>query len=235
MDDNTPTTPLPPAQEPQPAYASQPAYAPQAQAQPHHPVDEPFYKRYGLAFAISTLVLGSFVVLAFIGGSALVVGTLVSHSNIVHVLEQGKNSQHFAHPGQGYGGQGKGNGQGQGNGAGQGNGSGQGNGNAPGQGQGTLPGNLVVVRGAIASISGSTWTITAQNGNSETVQLTSSTRFGGPNQSAGASDFVVGEQVIVLGSRSNGTVTASRVLELSNLKQPGPITPGVPSTPSPTP
>ena len=112
MDANTPTTPLPPAQEPQPVYPAQ-----QAQTTPQQPVHEPFYKRYGLAFAISTLVLGVFVILAFVGAGAFAVGTFISHAGvgISHVLEEGR-FQPQPEPGL----PGQGNGQGQGKGQGKG-------------------------------------------------------------------------------------------------------------------
>ncbi len=94
---------------------------------------------------------------------------------------------------------------------------------------------VAVVRGTITSISGDSWTIDTQRGVSITVQLTSSTEFGTPNQSQSASDFAVGDEVIVLGSRSGDTVTAIRVLGLSSFKQPLPTTPGTPVTPGPSP
>jgi len=213
MDANTPTTPLPPAQEPQPAQPVQ-----QANTLPQQPEHEPFYKRYGLAFAIATLVLGAFVILAFVGVGAFAVGNLVSHAGagISHVFVQ------RGEPGI----------PGQGNGPKPGQGQGQGN----GQGQGSKPGNeQAAVRGTIASISGSTWTITTQRGASVTVDVTSSTRFGLPNGSKSASDFAVGQEVIVVGSRSGDTIEASRILDLSNFKMPF-STPGGPSAPTtPTP
>ncbi len=207
MDANTPTPPLSPAQEP-------------PQQQQH--VDEPFYKRYGLAFAISTLVLGSFVILAFVGAGAFAVGTFISHAGVgfSHVLQEDRFQPQ---PEPGIPGQGKGQGDGQGQ----------------GQGQGTVPapgpqsGNqLTVVRGTITSISRSTWRVDTQRGVSITVQLTSSTQFGTPAQAGSASDFTVGQDVIILGSRSGDTVSAERVLGLSNLKQP---LPGTPVTPGPSP
>ncbi len=236
-----PTEPLPPAQ-PQPGYATQqyaqPQYAqPQyvqqpapAHYQPH--ADEPFYKRYGLAFAISTLILGAFVILGFVGAGAFAVGNFISHGGVGISREfvQGKAQPQPGAPGQGFG---QGNGKGQGNGQGQGNGSGQGN----GQGQ-TAPapgtnGQLTVVRGTITDISGSTWKIDSQRGATVTVEVSSSTQFGTPTQSENASDFAVGQSVVVLGTRSGNTVTATRVLDLSGFtQQQGP---GSPVTPGPTP
>lgn len=217
MDGNMPTEPLPPAQQPQP----QPGYGPESQYarqpapahyQPH--ADEPFYKRYGLAFAISTLVLGAFVILAFVGAGAFAVGSVISHGiGISHVIE-GKLPQELVPPGQD-----EGQGQGQ-----------QGAVPAPNSGSQT-----VMIRGTITSISGNTWTIDTQRGASVTVQVDTSTEFGTQNQTESASDFAVGDGVIVLGTRSGDTVTAIRVLGLSSLKQPLPTTPGTPVTPGPGP
>ncbi len=208
--DDTPTTPLPPAQEPQPAHTEQQPLA-----------REPFYKRYGLAFAISTLVLGSFVVLSFVGVGAFAVGSFISHARVgsSHVFEQGTIPAEPGVPGK--------------------DGSGSGSGEGSNQGQGTVPGpdtnsQLTMVRGTITSISGSTWTIGTQRGASLTVLVTSNTVFGTPNQSESASDFAVGQEVIVLGSRSGATLTAVRVLDLVGFKVPGQSTPGTPSTPTPT-
>ena len=201
MDANSPTQPLPPAQEPEPAH----------QQQPH--ADEPFYKRYGLAFAISTLILGSFVILGFVGAGAFAVGSFISHGI------EGTFPQQLVPPGQGDG---------------QGDGSDQGQeGTVPGPG--TKSGQIAMVRGTITSISGDTWTIDTQRGVSLSVQVTSSTEFGTPNQTQSASDFAVGDEVIVLGARSGDTVTAIRVLGVSSFKQPLPTTPGTPVTPGPSP
>ncbi|MEO7016747.1 MAG: DUF5666 domain-containing protein [Leifsonia sp.] len=225
MDANMPTEPLPPAQQPQPGYPPQAQYVQQpasAHYQPH--ADEPFYKRYGLAFAISTLILGAFVILAFVGAGALAVGSVISHGvSISHGIE-GKFPQQLVPRGQG---QGKGQGQGQGGGSGQGQ-----HGTVPGPNSGN---QVAMVRGTITSISGDTWTIDTQRGASVTVQVTSSTQFGTPNQTQSASDFAVGDGVIVLGTRSGNTVTAIRVLGLSSFKQPLPATPGTPVTPGPSP
>lgn len=236
-----PTEPLPPAQQPQPGYTQpqqpQPVYAQQPQQpapqqpapqqsaqQQHQPQDnEPFYKRYGLAFAISTLILGAFVIFGFVGAGAFAVGNFVSHAGngISHVFEQDRGRPEPGIPGQG---------KGQGN--GQGNGNGQGQGAAPNPNSGS---QLAVVRGTIMDISGSTWTIDTQKGVTVTVEVSSSTQFGTPNQSESASDFAVGQEVIVLGSRSGDTVTAVRVLDLSTFKQPLPIGPNTPVTPGPSP
>ena len=92
-----------------------------------------------------------------------------------------------------------------------------------------------MVRGTITDISGSTWRIDTQKGVTVTVEVSSSTQFGTPNQSESASDFAVGQEVIVLGSRSGDTVAAVRVLDLSTFKQPLPTGPGTPVTPGPSP
>jgi hypothetical protein len=209
-------------QQPQQPVQQQPVHQ-----QVQHPVHEPFYKRYGLAFAISTLVLGVFVILAFLGVGAFAVGTFISHAGVgvSHAFQEGD-----ARPLPGFPGEGKEKGNGNGNGQGKG----QNQGAVPGPG--TNSGNqLTVVRGTITSISGSTWTVDTQRGVSLTVQVTSSTQFGTPVQAGSASDFVVGQEVIVVGSRSGDTVTADRVLDLTSFKQQLPATPGTPVTPGPSP
>ena len=87
-----------------------------------------------------------------------------------------------------------------------------------------------IVRGTIASLSGSTWTIDNQRGTTITVRITSSTAFGTPGSSERAADFATGDEVIVVGTRSGDTVTATRILKLSDFPLRPPSTPG-PSTP----
>jgi hypothetical protein len=102
-------------------------------------------------------------------------------------------------------------------------GSGKGNGGGMQQGH-------ALVRGTIASISGETWTIDRENGASVDVKVTTSTVFGTPGQSSSKSDFATGDEVVVIGSRSDGTLTAKRILKLDSFPTRPPSTPG-PSTP----
>ncbi|WP_431198183.1 DUF5666 domain-containing protein [Leifsonia xyli] len=202
MSNTQPTEPIPPRQEPPvpPAAAAGPA-----------PVAEPFYKRHGLAFAISTLVLSIVVLIGiFAAGAFAVAGVvsrvgerMISHS-VPHQVQPGA-------PGlQG----------------GPGNGGGKGDG---GKGGGLQQGQALV-RGTIASISGDTWTIDRQNGASVDVKVTTSTVYGTPGQSSSKSDFAAGDEVVVIGSRTDGTLTAKRILKLDSFPTRPPSTPG-PATP----
>lgn len=219
MSDNQPTEPLPPAQ-PQGVPPQQPpaqSYRPPApqQAGPA-PVAEPFYKRHGLAFAISTLVLAVILLFGAIGVGAFAVSSVVFHggsplSRLLH--EGGQGRQAPAQP------------KNPGNGGGQ-NGGGHGGG---GQNQG--PTAKGVVRGSVTKIDGSTWTLQTQRGVTLTVDTTSSTAYGAPGSSQKASDFATGDNVIVLGTRSGDTVQAIRILKLSDLPVRPPSLPGSTATP----
>lgn len=171
------------------------------QPAPPPPAREPFYKRHGLAFAISTLVLGIVVLIGIVGVGTVVAVNVVSHSvSAFGHAAPGQRTQ----PGQG--------------GAGQG-----------GPGQGGSRTQRELVRGTLASDSGSDWTVTTASGSTVTVKITSSTAYGLPNQSATASDFATGDEVVVVGTdRSGDTITAKRILKLSDIPRPH-------STPGPTP
>jgi hypothetical protein len=206
MDDTHPTEPLPgqPPQQPVPPAAPAPA--------------EPFYKRHGLAFAISTLVLGVVLVFGMVGVGAFAIGSVVAHSGstLSHLMHEGDGGQNGPQvPGR----------QGGRNGGNGGNG-GNGNGN-------TAPFAGGVVRGTVTSISGDSWKISTRGGGSVTVTTTSSTAFGLPGQSGSSSDFAKGDEVIVVGKRSGDTVTASRILKLDDFPMRPPSTPGS-STPGPS-
>lgn len=207
MDENQPTQPQPTA--PQPTAPQPGNIAPGAPPV----VAEPFYKRHGLAFAISTLVLGIVVVFGLIGVGTVVAVNVASHS-LAALTHSSIGDRQV--PG---GGQKVGPGQG---GSGQG-GSGQGGSGKNGGAQREL------VRGTLESNSGSDWTVTTASGSTITVKVTSSTAYGLPNQSASASDFATGDEVVVVGTdRSGDTITATRILKLSDFPRPR-------STPGPTP
>jgi len=196
MDENQPTQPMPPAQ-------------------PVPPVHEPFYKRHGLAFAISTLVLGIVVLVGIVG-----VGTVVA----VNVVTHSVSAFDHAAPGErAVPGQGRNRGQGGQSGSG-GSGSGQG-----GSQSGNGGPQRELVRGTLESTSDSTWTVKTAAGATVTVKLTSSTAYGLPKQPATKSDFATGDEVVVVGTdRSGDTITATRILTLTDIPRP-------PSTPGPTP
>ncbi|MEY9950689.1 DUF5666 domain-containing protein [Leifsonia sp. EB34] len=233
MDENQPTEPLHPQQQVPPQQQMPPQQMPPQQQNgnpygppPHYgapagPVGEPFYKRHGLAFAISTLVLAVVLLFGIAGVGAFAVGSVIFHagSPVSRLLHDGNRGPVQVKPGApGFPG-----GPGQ---NGKGNGSGQGG----RQDEGPIAKG--VVRGTVTQLSGSTWTITTQRGASLTVVTTSSTVYGAPGQTRKASDFAVGDDVIVIGTRSGSTVTATRILNVADL----PLGPGQPSpTPSPKP
>ena len=212
-----PTEPLPPYQgQTPPPGPGAPAAPASGSAAPV--VGEPFCKRHGLAFAISTLVLSIVVLLGLVTAGSFAVASVVSYLGgraISHVL-----------PGQGHGQQpgvpgmpGR-----PGDGGGNGNGGGQ-------QGGGEDQKGRVLLRGTIASISADTWTIDRESGSSVEVRVTSSTVFGTPMQSASKSDFAKGDEVIVIAKRADDSVTATRVLKLDAFPTRPPSTPGTPQTP----
>lgn len=214
MSNTQPTEPLPPREDPStppPPAGTGPAGSPGPAGVP----PEPFYKRHGLAFAISTLVLSVVILLGLFTAGAFAVANVVTHVGeraISRVLPQGQQPGVPGMPGMpGRPGDGDGNG---------------GNGNEDGNGQM----GHVMVRGTIASISGDTWTVDRQSGASVKVKLDASTVFGVPGQSASKSDFATGDEVVVIGTRSDGTVTATRVLKLTGFPTRPPSTPG-PATP----
>jgi hypothetical protein len=216
MSNTQPTEPLPPHQGGTP-----PADPPPPGAYPAGVPAEPFYKRHGLAFAISTLVLSAVILLGLFTAGAFAVANVVMHVGeraISRVVpDHGHGQGQLPGPGvpglpgrPGDGGEG-------GNGGGQQGDQGQ-------QGR-------VLVRGTIASVSGDSWTIDRQGGASVTVTIDSSTAFGVPGQSASKDDFAKGDEVIVVGKRSGGSLVASRILKLDDFPTRPPSTPGTPATP----
>ena len=232
MDDTRPTEPIPPQQppygQPQPPYgAPQQQYAPGQQYPPgpQRPAAtataEPFYKRHGLAFAISTLVLAVILLIGIAGAGVFAVGSVLFHRgfSVSHELPGGGQ---LPVPGPGQGGK---------------NGGGQNGQNGGGQNGRQDEGPIAkgVVRGSVTKIDGSTWTITTTRGASLTVDTSSSTAYGAPGQTQKASDFAVGDEVIVIGSRSGTMVTAARILKVSDLPIRPPSLPGSTATPGATP
>lgn len=196
-----------PAREPDPQPVREPVAAEPVAAEPvaAAPVArEPFYKRHGLAFAISTLVLGLIVLFGAVGVGAYTVATVASRS--VPLMSWLSRLDHGE----------------------RGDGGGTGD-RQPPQDSGPQRG---LVRGTIDSVSGSTWKLSTDNGRTLTVKLTASTRFGHPGAEGGsASDFATGDEVIVVGTRSGSTLTATRVLRLADFPLRPPSTPGPPATP----
>ncbi|MBW8872288.1 MAG: hypothetical protein JF618_09040 [Leifsonia sp.] len=213
MSNTQPTEPLPPQGGTPPADRGTPPAPPGAT--PPGVVGEPFYKRHGLAFAISTLVLSAVILLGLFTAGAFAVANVVMHvgeraiSRVVpdHGQPMPGVPQVPGKPGDG------------------GNGGGGEQGNQDQQGH-------VLLRGTIASMSGDTWTIDRQSGASVTVTIDSSTAFGMPGQSASKDDFAKGDEVVVLGKRSDGSLTATRILKLDAFPTRPPSTPGS-QTPGP--
>ncbi|WP_226656544.1 DUF5666 domain-containing protein [Leifsonia sp. LS1] len=81
------------------------------------------------------------------------------------------------------------------------------------------------VRGTIAAIDGSTWTVHTANGATVTVTIASTTAFGTAAKPAERSSFAVGDRVGVLGMRSGDTVTAKRIVMLPASAHTGTPTP----------
>lgn len=215
MDETQPTQPLPEPEGPQasgggsvpPAGAVPPADGvPPAGAVPPPPPGavppsagaplppEPFYRRHGLAFAISTLVLAIVVV---IGGAA--VGVFAVASVIANVGLHHSISRVIPGP----------------------------NAGPPRQ----QPREQGIVRGTISEIGDSSWKVETPGGQTVTVKIDSSTRFGFSGRSESASDFAKGDTVLVLGKRSGDTVTASRILKADELPIRPPSRPGSTATP----
>jgi hypothetical protein len=208
MSNTQPTEPLPPRPETPPP----PPPPPYAGTGPAGVAPEPFYKRHGLAFAISTLVLSVVILLGLVTAGAFAVASVVTHVGeraISRIAPPGHQPGVPGMPGQ----------------PGEEDGDGKGNGGGKSDQQGR-----VVVRGTIASVSGDTWTVDRASGSAVTVKLDASTEFGLPGQSASKADFATGDEVIVVGTRADGAVTATRVLKLDGFPTRPPSTPG-PSTP----
>lgn len=87
------------------------------------------------------------------------------------------------------------------------------------------------VRGQITGENGSRWTVMSRAGKSVTVEISPSTRFGTNGQPGSASQFVLGSQIGVIGTRNGTAVTATRVFVPPANPPGGAVTP---STSSPT-
>ena len=216
MDENQPTAPLPDPQQPGAAAAT--GNPPTPASAPPPAASEPFYKRHGLAFAITTLVLGVIVLFGGAGIGAFAVGSLIGHtgSTLSRMLHDGGYGHHQTQPGL----PAPGNPQ-------------PGEPQEPEQTPEPGPMQRGIVRGTVSDISGSTWTVETENGASLTVETTSSTGYGIPGQSQNASDFATGDEVIIVGERNGDTITASRILKLSDFPLRPPSSPGT-ATPAPS-
>ena len=77
----------------------------------------------------------------------------------------------------------------------------------------------VMFRGTIASISGSTWTITTRNGRTVEVAISAETQFGTKKAPAAETDFAEGDSVIVIGSRDSASATHGTALRIVAAKE----------------
>ncbi|MDR6970091.1 DUF5666 domain-containing protein [Leifsonia shinshuensis] len=214
MSNTQPTEPLPPRHEP-PASPYAPG-VPRPAGGPGAVGPEPFYKRHGLAFAISTLVLSIVILLGLITAGGFAVANVAMRVGERFISHSQPHQVHPAQPGvPGLPGR-----------PGDGNGGGTGG----KQGGGDNP-SRELVRGTIDSISGDTWTLTRQNGGTVTVTVDKATAYGLPGQPATASDFAKGDEVVIIGTRTDDGVTATRVLKLAAFPTRPPSTPGAPQTP----
>jgi hypothetical protein len=88
------------------------------------------------------------------------------------------------------------------------------------------------VVGTITAINGSTWTVQTAKGEPMTVAIGADTRFGSAKAPAQASDFAVGDRIVVAGSRSGSTVDATRVVKRVARTAPSGAAPSSTTAPS---
>lgn len=67
------------------------------------------------------------------------------------------------------------------------------------------------VAGKITTEGAGSWMITKKDGSNETVTISSTTEFGSKKQTETAAQFAVGDEIMVVGDESNGTITATRI------------------------
>ncbi|WP_433564528.1 DUF5666 domain-containing protein [Nocardia sp. CA-151230] len=96
------------------------------------------------------------------------------------------------------------------------------------------------VGGKITSEDSGSWVITKQDGSTENVTISSTTEFGTRAKSETAAQFAVGDQIMVQGQESNGTIAATRIAharEHADMNGTPPNSPGAtpPATPGATP
>src|SRR6185312_10340847 len=75
-------------------------------------------------------------------------------------------------------------------------------------GGGTSAGARTIVRAVIVSQSGPTWTVRTRAGTQTMITITPRTRVGLDGTAAASSRFQPGEDVVILGAVSKGSVTA---------------------------
>ncbi|MEC3913401.1 DUF5666 domain-containing protein [Nocardia sp. CDC160] len=89
------------------------------------------------------------------------------------------------------------------------------------------------VGGTITTEGSGSWMITKRDGSTETVTISPTTEFGTKAKSETAAQFAVGDQIMVQGQESNGTITATRILHARDHgTPPGSATATPPATPA---
>ncbi|MEC3955129.1 DUF5666 domain-containing protein [Nocardia sp. CDC153] len=96
------------------------------------------------------------------------------------------------------------------------------------------------VGGTITTEGSGSWMITKRDGRTETVTISPTTEFGTKAKSETAAQFAVGDQIMVQGQESNGTITATRILHARDHTKPDATQPNSangtpPASPSATP
>ena len=92
-------------------------------------------------------------------------------------------------------------------------------------GRGTSAGARTIVRAVIVSQSGPTWTVRTRAGTQTMITITPRTRFGLDGTAAASSRFQPGEDVVILGAVSKGSVTADWIVAVRSHRSEASATP----------
>ena len=92
-------------------------------------------------------------------------------------------------------------------------------------GGGTSAGARTIVRAVIVSQPGPTWTVRTRAGTQTMITITPRTRFGLDGTAAASSRFQPGEEVVILGAVSKGSVTADWVVAVRSHRSEASATP----------
>ncbi|MFE3796684.1 DUF5666 domain-containing protein [Nocardia tengchongensis] len=103
----------------------------------------------------------------------------------------------------------------------------QGQGGRHGDGQGGPGGRGV--GGKITTEGAGSWQITKQDGSTETVAISATTEFGSKAKSETAAQFAVGDQIMVQGQETDGTIAATRILHARDHGTPNGTPPSSPA------
>ena len=92
-------------------------------------------------------------------------------------------------------------------------------------GGGTSAGARTIVRAVIVSQPGPTWTVRTRAGTQTMITITPRTRFGLDGTAAASSRFQPGEDVVILGAVSKGSVTADWIVAVRSHRSEASATP----------